>query len=462
MARRPTSTDTKLRQATDDGRLVLEYVPISQVVEDPENARKHTAAQINLIAQSISDVRFVDPLIVDERMMVIGGHGRLAAARKLGMEEVPVVKVGGLSPEKRRWLQIALNQIPSTSSWDLTRLEHQLRDLADADLSIEALGFSTLEVYDLFHVAEKQRTRIDDIRDQPTLLEGAMQLDASARLSSSNDWGIPDLREDRLLDGLEEWDNKMVTFNADWPQDGLILWNVHQYSTRKLDIPRSIVGFWTDDQHFESFWGDPAGKTAQLINAGFKRVLEPDFSTWIDMPRVVQIHQIYRRRWMGRFFQEAGLTLMPALAWSDERSHEFCHLGIPTGAPVVGVQMQQHITVSTKKRCVEGLTAALETVRPRSVVIYTNPSNRQIFADTKLPCDVIFLDTFMGQRGRSRKGKASEQKALEAREAGELPGFRPEFDPATSIGVPSGVMLDLSPRHDSEKPKRRKSTAAVA
>jgi DNA modification methylase len=129
-----------------DGRIRLEFWPIDRLIPSPRNARSHDAAQVAEIAGSIRTFGFTNPVLVGEDNMVIAGHGRLAAARKLQMTEVPVIALVGLSEIQRRQLMLADNRIALNAGWDFAMLSLELKDLADLGADLSLLGFSKGEL----------------------------------------------------------------------------------------------------------------------------------------------------------------------------------------------------------------------------------------------------------------------------------------------------------------------------
>src|ERR1700733_4848019 len=123
-----SQADTSAKTA--DGRIRLEFWPIDSLIPSPRNARSHDAAQVAEIAGSIRTFGFTNPVLVGEDGMVIAGHGRLAAARKLQMTEVPVIALLGLSEIQRRQLMLADNRIALNAGWDFAMLSLELKDLA--------------------------------------------------------------------------------------------------------------------------------------------------------------------------------------------------------------------------------------------------------------------------------------------------------------------------------------------
>jgi ParB-like chromosome segregation protein Spo0J len=112
----------RLENASADqsnGRLRLEFWPIDRLVPSTRNARSHSDAQIAEIAGSIRTFGFTNPILVGEQGTVIAGHGRLAAARKLALPEVPVIALHGLSEIQQRQLVLADNRIALNAGWDI-------------------------------------------------------------------------------------------------------------------------------------------------------------------------------------------------------------------------------------------------------------------------------------------------------------------------------------------------------
>jgi hypothetical protein len=102
---------------------------IGQIKLDQRNCRTHSAKQIRQIANSIETFGFTNPLLVTEDGELIAGEGRYKAAQRLGLEEVPVIVLAGLSPARRRALAIADNKIADNAGWDRERLAIEIPEL---------------------------------------------------------------------------------------------------------------------------------------------------------------------------------------------------------------------------------------------------------------------------------------------------------------------------------------------
>jgi ParB-like chromosome segregation protein Spo0J len=124
----------------------IEVWPIEKLVPYERNARTHSAAQVAQLAASITEFGFVNPILVDTGAGVIAGHGRLAAAKDLGLKEVPVVVLDHLSPEQRKAYVIADNKLALNAGWDMSLLQEEVIGLQLADFDLSLLGFDESEL----------------------------------------------------------------------------------------------------------------------------------------------------------------------------------------------------------------------------------------------------------------------------------------------------------------------------
>lgn len=124
----------------------IEYVKLSDLKVYDKNARMHSEQQILQVMNSISEFTFTNPVLIDENNVLIAGHGRSMAAERLGMVEVPAIRLIGLTEEKRKALRIADNQIALNSTWDYDLLARELQDLQLANYGLDVLGFSDEEI----------------------------------------------------------------------------------------------------------------------------------------------------------------------------------------------------------------------------------------------------------------------------------------------------------------------------
>jgi DNA modification methylase len=151
--------------------LKLEYRSVEALIPYARNAKQHPDAQVAQIAASIREFGWGAPILVDGNNNVIAGHGRLLAARKLGMDEVPVVSMDHLTDTQRRALILADNKIGENASWEDELLGIELSELKDAGFDLELTGFSIEEWEALIAGEETDKEGLTDEDAVPEVLE---------------------------------------------------------------------------------------------------------------------------------------------------------------------------------------------------------------------------------------------------------------------------------------------------
>lgn len=129
-------------------QLAVVYRPTSSLNPDPRNARTHPKRQIQQIVQSIREFGFTNPVLIDEAAVLIAGHGRLRAAKEIGLEKVPTIMLEGLSEAQKRSLRLADNKIALSAGWDLEILRLELAEIGtlDVDFDLSLTGFASGEI----------------------------------------------------------------------------------------------------------------------------------------------------------------------------------------------------------------------------------------------------------------------------------------------------------------------------
>ena len=128
------------------GSLTPALASINSLRPYPHNARTHSARQIKQIARSLERFGFTNPILIDEQRQIIAGHGRVAAARLLGMKQVPTLRIGHLTETEKRAYILADNRLAEKAGWDRETLAIELQALIDADFEVELTGFATPEI----------------------------------------------------------------------------------------------------------------------------------------------------------------------------------------------------------------------------------------------------------------------------------------------------------------------------
>jgi DNA modification methylase len=145
----PTDVGATVPGDTGDRGLVIDYRPMTSLIPYARNARTHSDAQVAEIAASIRAFGWTNPVLVDGDSGIIAGHGRVLAARKLGMTTVPVIELAGLSEAEKRAYIIADNKLAMKAGWDEELLAAEIGDLKDLGFDLTLTGFDFAEIADL-------------------------------------------------------------------------------------------------------------------------------------------------------------------------------------------------------------------------------------------------------------------------------------------------------------------------
>lgn len=173
-------------------------------------------------------------------------------------------------------------------------------------------------------------------------------LNTRALYKSSNQWGIPDLPRTEVIPAhLLAYNDRWSTANP--PQD-------------------ACVHFFLDDYRFETLWTKPTRPLTRLQRVG--TALTPDFSMWSQMPRIMQLWQVYRARWCGAWMVHHGVKVIPTVGWSTPESFEFCFEGIPKWSVVavsaVGVLRDKEAASMFAR----GLSESVDQLEPTKILVY--------------------------------------------------------------------------------------------
>lgn len=185
------------------GASKIEWRSVETLIPYAKNARTHSDEQVAQIAGSIKEFGFNNPVLVDKENSIIAGHGRLMAARKLGMDKVPVVVLEHLTESQRKAYVLADNRIALNSGWDTSMLSLELQDLKD-DIDLSLLGFDPDELDALLNPIEETEGLTDedavpDVPEEPKTKLGDIYILGNHRLMCGDSTSIDAV--DKLLDG---------------------------------------------------------------------------------------------------------------------------------------------------------------------------------------------------------------------------------------------------------------------
>jgi DNA modification methylase len=190
-------------------RCEIELVSPGALKANPRNARTHSKKQIRQITDSIMAYGFTVPVLIDKNGMLLAGHGRLEAAKLLGLRKIPAITLEGLSEAKKRALLLADNKIAENSGWDRKRLAIELPTLADLlveeDLEISITGFEPVEIDRLLSDFEAESTDPADAVETEWLTASVVSKPGDLWLLGNHRLACGDARSwptlDRLMGG---------------------------------------------------------------------------------------------------------------------------------------------------------------------------------------------------------------------------------------------------------------------
>ena len=303
-----------------------------------ENNPRINAGAVDEVANSIKEFGFQQPIVVDKNLVVIVGHTRLKAAKKLGLKVVPVT-IADLTEEQANAYRLADNKVGETAEWDLDRLGEELDKILDIDMT--DFGFE-LD----FDEEEKE----EDPRD-PSCQHNVFENQELAQFPHVGFYGIP------VMQPTDTTGDKFLRFM--------------DYNETK-DHGGYIAHFFYDDYKFISAWREPDKYLAKLRQ--FRAVISPDFSLYTDFPRALQILSCYRRQWCGAYWQSQGIDVIPDVVWGDKKSFKYCFDGIPKNSTVavssVGVKLDKEWNGEKAEMFKVGYDEMMNRLEPTTVLFY--------------------------------------------------------------------------------------------
>ena len=192
------------------GKKKLTYFKTEELVPYARNSRTHSDEQVSQIMASISEFGFTNPLLVDGDNGIIAGHGRLQAAQRLGMDEVPCLVLDHLTEAQQKALVIADNKLALNAGWDMEMLAIELKELGEMDFDLSLTGFDGDELAAFMSEKTEGLTDEDAVPDvpvDPVTVEGDVWILGNHRLMCGDSTSIDAV--EKLMDGVTP--NAIVT-----------------------------------------------------------------------------------------------------------------------------------------------------------------------------------------------------------------------------------------------------------
>lgn len=292
------------------------------------NFRKHGASQVSALAGSMDDLGWIKTILVSKHTnTIIDGHARWEEAVRRKLPSIPVTWLDLTKDEENKALAL-LDPITEMATRDdaifAKLLESVSSDNAKVDETVaKMLKAATLKDEEFTGGKVETSTQI-------------LEYTTDVFFPSTSKWGIPDLREDMLYDG----DCPTTT----WPleeDEGHPQFYVYGEGGFDERVTGRILTFYTDDFRFERIWSESVEAIRRIVPLKPLAACQPDFSLWGTDPLAVQMYNLYRARWISRYWQEAGIKCIPSIARSlFTECYEFILHGLPKVIPVAAIQIR--------------------------------------------------------------------------------------------------------------------------
>lgn len=174
--------------------LKVVYCNPSDIIPYAMNSRTHSDEQVAQVAASIKEFGFTNPILVDEFNVIIAGHGRLLAAKKLGLDQVPTIQLEGLTEAQRKAYVIADNKLALNAGWDDQALQAELERLKELDFDLELIGFDADELAKLLEPEQVEgltdEDAVPEVPDEPVTKEGDIWICGNHRVMCGDSTSI--------------------------------------------------------------------------------------------------------------------------------------------------------------------------------------------------------------------------------------------------------------------------------
>lgn len=318
--------------------IILEiiYKNIKDLKPYSKNARKNDKA-VKYVAKSIENFGFKVPVIIDKDNVIVCGHTRYKASKKLGYNEIPCIIADDLTEEQIKAFRLADNKVSEKADWDFDLLSDEINDIID--INMEDFGFEFIDY---------EKNKIDTQKKVESILN--LQ---KANFEGVGEYDIPELEPiyEYEIGDIKEW----IGFN---------------YVLSDKEPEGKAVHFFISDYQFNRIWNNPEKYVDKLRK--YEVVLTPDFSPYADMPMATQIFNHYRKHWVGRYLQEYGVKIIPTIrASKDERSFKWYLDGEPKGG-VVCISSMWTSKEDDREYFIKEYNQMYDKLKPSKIYIYGN------------------------------------------------------------------------------------------
>lgn len=350
---------------------------VADLTPDPENVRQHDRRNIQAIINSLRRFGQQKPIVIDRNSVVVAGNGTLQAAKELGWTTIMAVRTE-LEGDAAKAFAIADNRTAELADWDGPALYE----------AIKALKFSEPEIASVLEFDDKELERLagitlsehDTDAEEAELVGGdrsIYDLKPQVLFPSSDDMGFPDLKPDMIA----ELPDKMGLWFAEYTLEADMMVANHQAGRSTKDAPheRCVLVHYVRDEKLEPIWTNIVDYTIDLVRTKWYAVGGVNLSTHDSLTTIESLWQIWRKRWMERYWQEAGIKVVPDIDFCDDRTLDYIVRGLPERPNSACIQLQ----TGHNKDNIQFIHRAYQTVFsrcvPKRLLIYgANKANQDL------------------------------------------------------------------------------------
>lgn len=327
-------------------RMEIKEIAIKEIIPYKNNPRKNDNA-VETVAKSIFDFGFKNPILIDKNNVIVCGHTRYKAAKKLKFKTVPCIIADDLTDEQIKQFRIVDNKSAELAEWEIEKLMRELDDLDLSDFDFDFdFGVEQSEQEEKTEEVESGTLDIELKENENERTFEKYNLDLYDESEAEGEYQMPIIR------GIDFIPNDLVGFN-------------YALSSKNKDVG---IHCFLDDYQFERLWNNPFDYIDNLLE--YQCFLSPDFSLYLDMPVAMKIWNVYRSRLIGQVYQQHGVTVIPTVSWAEKETFKFCFDGLPKNATLA----VSTIGVKTNKTAMQiwkdGMDAMIEKLTPKNILVY--------------------------------------------------------------------------------------------
>jgi hypothetical protein len=373
--------------------------------------RNPRIGDVEKVAESLSENGQFKPIVVNigtqtgRPREILGGNHTWLAARKLQWSTIFVAWVD-VSEVDAKKIVLADNGTSDGSTYDDGILGELLLGIKDAGASLIGTTYTdkTLDALIKTNDSRTKNSGVDKIDEADDTLEGIADFQIAPFFESDLVYDIPPLLENMIPDDipgspLEVWAGHEIDLSRQ--EEDPNRWWMTQWHAGNMHVnwSQSVAYFYTEDFHFENIYTDPGVAAKKLMNLGVKYVIMPNYSVHPTWPIATWIWSAYRSAYVARYFQEAGLMVIPDIQYGVDESLPISMACIPEEAGLCAVQLQNTRGNHSEIRAVARLLKQAEDMKGfQNLIVYGHTDAQEVLDRAKLECNIHFVSNRSARR----------------------------------------------------------------